>query len=74
MYDRRQREFWEDLQNSLKQVPTSMQQLIKHGKMGKNLIKISTARWPTRVLRTFLKIAKGGGYRVFVMNLTVSKG
>ena len=46
----------------------------KVGKMGKNQIKTSTARWPTRILRTFSRIAVGGGYRVFVMELTVSKG
>ena len=45
----------------------------KYGKMGNKPHKNSTAGWPTRVLRTFLKIAVGDGYRAFVMELTVSK-
>ena len=44
----------------------------KMGKMGKNLTKTSTAGWLTRVLRTFSRIAVGSGYRVFVMELTIS--
>ena len=46
----------------------------KHGKMGNKPHKNSTAGWPTRVLRTFSKIAVGGGYRAIVMELTVCKG
>ena len=35
--------------------------------------KNNTAGWPTRVLRTFSKIAVKDGNRVFVMKVTVSK-
>ena len=47
---------------------------INMGKWVTNLIKFGTAGWLTQVLRTFSKIAVGGGYGIFVMELTVSKG
>ena len=51
-----------------------MRYSIKVGKMGKNLIKNSTAGWLMRVLRTLLKIPVRDGYRTFVMEWTIRKG